>query len=101
MLLRSGLLALGLLLTFAPPAAASTFTYATTLGPEVAGATGSGSATVTYDDAAHTLSITTGWSGLSGTTTVAHGASSQALEMAPLPAERQHSSQGSTPAFPI
>jgi hypothetical protein len=72
MLLRSGLLALGLLFTFPFPATASTFTYATALAPEAVGATGTGSATVIYDDAAHTLSITTGWSGLSGNTTVAH-----------------------------
>jgi hypothetical protein len=70
--LRLRLLALGLLLALASPASAATFTYATTLGPESVGATGSGSTTVIYDDAAHTLSITTDWSGLSGTTTVAH-----------------------------
>jgi hypothetical protein len=46
--------------------------YHAALGPEVAGATGSGFVTVDYDSTAHTLSISADWSGLSGTTTVAH-----------------------------
>lgn len=56
----------------ASPAGAVSFTYDVTLGPEVAGATGSGTATVVYDDVAHSLSISTSWSGLSGITSVAH-----------------------------
>ncbi len=56
----------------ASPAYATTITYNVTLAPEVAGATGTGVGTVIYDDVAHTLSISTSWSGLSGTTSVAH-----------------------------
>jgi hypothetical protein len=56
----------------AAPAQGAVITFETTLGPEVAGATGSGTATVTYDDAAHTLTVDTTFTGLSGTTTVAH-----------------------------
>ena len=44
----------------------------TVLGPEVLGATGNGSATFTFDTTAQTLSIDTSWTGLSGTTTIAH-----------------------------
>lgn len=54
------------------PAGAVSFTYDVTLAPEVVGATGSGSATVVYDDVLHSLSIDTDWAGLSGVTTVAH-----------------------------
>ncbi|HET9044847.1 MAG TPA: CHRD domain-containing protein [Burkholderiales bacterium] len=46
--------------------------YQAALGPEVPGATGSGFVTADYDSTAHTLSISANWSGLSGTTTVAH-----------------------------
>ena len=46
--------------------------YHAALGPEAPGATGSGFVTVDYDSTAHTLSISANWSGLSGTTTVAH-----------------------------
>lgn len=56
---------------FASPAQASII-YEATLAPEAAGATGSGSVTVTYDPAAHTLGIEADWTGLSGTTTLAH-----------------------------
>lgn len=56
----------------ASPAGAASFTYDVTLAPEVVGATGSGTGTVVYDDVLHSLSITTDWTGLSGTTTVAH-----------------------------
>jgi hypothetical protein len=59
-------------LGLASPLEASTITYGATLAPEVAGATGSGSATVIYDDVAHTLSISTTWTGTSGTSSVAH-----------------------------
>jgi hypothetical protein len=54
------------------PAGAAPITFAFDLGPEVTGATGSGSATATYDDVARTLAIAASWSGLSGGTTVAH-----------------------------
>ncbi|MEX2208056.1 MAG: CHRD domain-containing protein [Myxococcota bacterium] len=56
----------------ASPAGAASFTYDVTLSPEVVGATGSGTATVVYNDVLHSLSITTDWTGLSGVTTVAH-----------------------------
>ncbi len=46
--------------------------YVADLGPEVTGATGSGFVTVDYDNIAHTLLIDADWTGLSGTTTVAH-----------------------------
>jgi CHRD domain/PEP-CTERM motif len=46
--------------------------FGATLGPEAAGATGSGSVLVTYDDVALTLRIQANWTGLSGVTTVAH-----------------------------
>lgn len=51
---------------------AAPITFVTTLAPEAAGATGSGAVTLVYDADAHTLSIDAQWSGLSGTTTVAH-----------------------------
>ena len=47
-------------------------TYQATLGPEVAGATGSGLVNLAYDTATNDLSINASWSGLSGRTTVAH-----------------------------
>lgn len=46
--------------------------FSSLLAPEVAGATGSGFVSATYDALAHTLAIETTWEGLSGTTTVAH-----------------------------
>jgi hypothetical protein len=54
----------------APAAQAALWTFGTTLGPEVLGATGSGSSTVVIDDT--TLTVHVEWTGLSGTTTVAH-----------------------------
>lgn len=51
---------------------AAPITFRTPLGPEASGATGSGTVQVIYDDFARTLSIDAQWSGLSGTTTVAH-----------------------------
>lgn len=51
---------------------ASVITYGAALGPEATGATGSGSVIVEYDPIAQTLKINADWSGLSGTTTVAH-----------------------------
>jgi hypothetical protein len=44
----------------------------TNFGPEAIGATGTGSALFTYDDVARTLRMQVMFSGLSGTTTVAH-----------------------------
>src|SRR5690606_30791744 len=46
--------------------------YDASLAPEVPGATGLGSVTVSYESTAHILLIEANWSGLSGTTTVAH-----------------------------
>jgi hypothetical protein len=55
-----------------PAANAVVYTFKTVLTPEALGATGSGSSIVKIDDAAHTLNIHIEWTGLSGTTTVAH-----------------------------
>ena len=57
---------------FAAPASAAIFTFETPLSPEVPGATGSGFATVIFDTGLPQLSLSPSWSGLSGTTTVAH-----------------------------
>lgn len=53
-------------------AEAATMTFRTPLGPEVPGATGTGEATVIYDDVARNLLIDVSFAGLSGVTTVAH-----------------------------
>jgi hypothetical protein len=60
------------LLSAASAAQPAVFTFVGTLGPEAVGATGSGSVQVDYDDVARTLAIDASFSGLSGTTTVAH-----------------------------
>ena len=62
----------GTLIAGASVAHAGILAFQTTLGPEVAGATGSGFATVFYDDVEHVLSWNIAFTGLSGTTTVAH-----------------------------
>lgn len=46
--------------------------FGSELQAEAAGATGNGSVRVEYDDVEHTLRIFADWTGLSGTTTVAH-----------------------------
>ena len=46
--------------------------YVAELGPEAPGATGSGFVHIAYDTVANTFVIQATWSGLSGTTTVAH-----------------------------
>jgi hypothetical protein len=56
----------------AAPASAAILVFESPLGPEVPGATGSGFVTVTFDTGLHQLGIIANWSGLSGTTTVAH-----------------------------
>lgn len=53
-------------------AEAAVIHFQSDLGPEVPGATGSGSVLVAFDDVLNTLRITADWIGLSGTTTVAH-----------------------------
>jgi hypothetical protein len=60
------------LLALSPLSQAEVVRYQTQLAPEVPGATGTGFATADYDTLAHTLAISTSWSGLSGITTVAH-----------------------------
>lgn len=60
------------LLSAAPAAQAAIITYESALAPEIAGSSGSGNVTVTYDSLAHTLGIDANWSGLTGPTTVAH-----------------------------
>lgn len=52
-------------------AQAGVINFATTLGPEVPGATGSGTVLLAWDDVANTLAINADWTGLSGITTVA------------------------------
>jgi hypothetical protein len=51
---------------------ATTLTFSSVLGPEAAGATGSGTVTLVYDDQSLLLAIAADWTGLSGVTTVAH-----------------------------
>lgn len=61
-----------LVVGLAAPASAALITYQAVLGPEVAGATGSGTVTVVYDNTLQTLLIDADFDGLSGTTTIAH-----------------------------
>lgn len=72
--MRTALRALSVLalLAAAPLCQAEIITYEASLAPELPGATGTGFVTVNYDSAGQTLSIDANWSGLSGTTTVAH-----------------------------
>jgi hypothetical protein len=69
--MRTFLAAATLALASAAVPAAQTVFF-TDLGPEVPGATGSGTARLLYDDIALTLTFDVDWTGLSGTTTVAH-----------------------------
>lgn len=57
---------------FAAPASAAILTYFGTLGPEVSGATGTGTTTITFDTVADTMRVQVTFSGLSGNTSVAH-----------------------------
>lgn len=68
-ILLAGAAALGLGFGTAQAAA---LLFTSNLGPEVAGATGSGSAVLIFDADADQLVIRTAWRGLSGNTTVAH-----------------------------
>jgi hypothetical protein len=63
----AGLMAIGI-----ATADAAIIRFGADLDPEAAGATGDGSVTVDYDDVEHTLRIVANWTGLSGTTTIAH-----------------------------
>ena len=56
----------------AAPAHAVVLQFTSTLGPEVTGATGSGSAQITIDDLTNTMRLQVTFQGLSGTTTVSH-----------------------------
>ncbi len=56
----------------APAAWAQSYSFASALEPEVAGARGSGSVLATFDVGAQTLRLDSIWFNLSGTTTVAH-----------------------------
>ena len=60
------------LLAFASMAQADVVRFFTTFAPEAAGATGSGSADVTFDSVSHVLTYAGSFSGLSGTATQAH-----------------------------
>ena len=63
----AGLMAIGI-----ATADAAIIRFGADLDPEAAGATGDGSVTVDYDDVEYTLRIVANWTGLSGTTTIAH-----------------------------
>lgn len=65
---------LALVIALASPltASAATLQWSTTFGPEAPDATGSGSALVTIDTLANSMRIEASFSGLSGTSTVAH-----------------------------
>jgi hypothetical protein len=72
--MKKTLFALALVGCLALPrgAEAALIVYGATLGPEVAGSSGSGEVTVTWDSTAQTLLIEATFAGLTGTTTVAH-----------------------------
>jgi len=75
--LRSLAASVAFLAAVAPSANAGVLRFQATLSPlnetpAVAGSTGTGFATLDYDDVAHTLQINVTWSGLTGPTTVAH-----------------------------
>jgi hypothetical protein len=53
-------------------ASATTITFESALLPEVGGSSGFGTVSLVYDDIAHTLAIDAVFSGLTGTTTLAH-----------------------------
>ena len=61
-----------LVLAVAAQSAQATPTLSAALTPEAPGATGSGNVALVYDPAANSLAIDASFSGLSGTTTVAH-----------------------------
>lgn len=61
-----------LVVTAAPAAHAEVLRFSATLAPEATGAAGSGTVFVDWDTSDLTLAIDADWTGLSGTTTVAH-----------------------------
>ena len=62
----------GVLSLSAPLAQADLLVYSADLTPEITGATGSGTATVTIDTVLHSMLVNVVFSGLSGVTTAAH-----------------------------
>lgn len=66
------LLAMLSLLICSSVAQSTMLNFTSSLGPEAAGATGSGSVFLAFDTVAQTLFINADWTGLSGITTVAH-----------------------------
>ena len=75
--LRSLAASIALLAAVAPSANAGILRFEATLSPlnetpAVGGSSGTGFATLDYDDVAHTLLVNATWSGLTGPTTVAH-----------------------------
>lgn len=66
------LFAAALLLSAAATTHAGVLTFYTTFAPEAPLATGSGSATFTFDDVSNVLTYTGAFSGLSGTSSAAH-----------------------------
>lgn len=70
--MRKLALTLALTLGLASSASAAVIHYVAILSPEVAGATGTGTVHLYFDNLSHDLTIDADWAGLSGTTTVAH-----------------------------
>ncbi|TXL64827.1 CHRD domain-containing protein [Zeimonas arvi] len=65
-------LAAAALFLVSPAATAEVIVYNASLSGEAAPSAGTGTATVTYDDALHTLRVEASFSGLTGNTTAAH-----------------------------
>lgn len=65
-------LATAALLLLAGTSQAAITTYYTTLGPELPGATGTGSVSATFDDSTNVFTFSATFTGLSGTTTQSH-----------------------------
>ncbi len=72
MKIRMFLAACSVALAHALPASADILSFDTILGPEILGATGSGTVVVAFDTTTNALAIDAIWSGLSGSTTVSH-----------------------------
>lgn len=66
------LLASAVAVLLTSPASAAILVFSSPLVPEAPGATGGGNTVVTWDSDLNTLRVEANWSGLSGTTTVAH-----------------------------
>lgn len=70
--MRKLFLAASALALLAPASFGAVFTFAGNLQPEAAGSSGSGFALVTWDTVLRTMTVESTFSGLTGTTTVAH-----------------------------